>query len=69
MEEENNRFIYVEDTLLDDGYGNKHSRVCPKCSQNTMYIHSPDDFRCRLCYTENWVSIPLEEVLQSISNK
>lgn len=48
--------INVED-LLYDGYGNSHSRVCPICGNNTMYIALPNDFRCRLCYTEFYKSV------------
>jgi hypothetical protein len=44
-------------SLLDDGYGNTHSRVCPSCDRQTMFIHSKGDFRCRLCYVEVYVAV------------
>ncbi|HNC59249.1 MAG TPA: hypothetical protein PLP33_27730 [Leptospiraceae bacterium] len=61
--------VPIEERPLDDGYGNKHSRTCPECNQQTMYIHLPGDFRCRICYKESWVSVPLEYVLESISGR
>lgn len=54
----------IEESLLDDGKGNTHSRICPQCHNRSMYIFLPGDFRCRICYEEKWVTIDLEKFLK-----
>jgi len=52
-------------SVLDDGKGNTHSRVCPSCNKQSMYVFNTNDFRCRHCYTEKWVVLDLESIFNS----
>lgn len=61
--------VKLEELDLDDGFGNTHPRECPQCNKQTMYICRPGDFRCRICYEEKWVVIPLDDVLQPVDKK
>ena len=69
MENNNNTVsnAQIEESLLDDGQGHTHSRYCGECGNRSIYIAKPNDFRCRNCYKENWVVVPLEDVLASNS--
>lgn len=61
----NDNINEFKDSLLDDGFGNKHSRFCDHCGNQSIFISKPGDFRCRNCYEEKWVTVDLEEFLKS----
>jgi ribosomal protein L37AE/L43A len=41
---------HFEEDFLDDGFGQRCSKVCEYCGQKTMQIHGAGDFRCSECY-------------------